>query len=84
MKPKPKVPARRDVRIVVDRDNPRIGTVTCDGKIIFTLKTDASGMHPSLIAVAAETHLKTMTKGKTGIVLWNGTEGLGGTAPGSF
>ena len=33
-------------------------------------------MHPSIVVVARETYLKTMTKGKTGIVLWNGTEKL--------
>lgn len=53
-----------------------MATVEHDGKVLFTLKTDVSGMHPSLIVVATETHLKTMEKGTTGIALWNGTVGL--------
>lgn len=76
MKAPVKPPVRRDVRIVVDRRDPRLATVKCDGKVIFTLRTDASGMHPSLVAVAMETYLKYMPKGKTGIALWNGTPGL--------
>jgi hypothetical protein len=76
MKAQEKQPLRRDVKIVVDRNDPRMATVKYDGKVIFTLKTDVSGMHPSLIAVATETYLKFMPKGKTGIALWNGTAGL--------
>ena len=68
-----KMPLRRNVKIVVDRKDPRLATVMHDDKVIFTIKTDVSGMHPSIIVVATETHLKTMVKGKTGIVLWNGT-----------
>lgn len=75
MKPLPK-PLRRDVRIVVDRKDPRQATVLDNGQVIFTLKTDASGMHPSLIVAATETYLKTMIRGKSGIALWNGTAGL--------
>ena len=73
MKAQEKAPPRRDVRIIVDRKDARMATVKCDDKVIFTIKTDVSGMHPSIIVVATETHLKTMAKGKTGIVLWNGT-----------
>ncbi len=76
MKPQEKPPLRRDARIVVDRNDPRMATVKCDGKVIFTIKTDVSGMHPSLVVVATETYLKTMGKGKTGIALWNGSAGL--------
>lgn len=53
-----------------------MATVVHDGKVIFTIKTDVSGMHPSIIVVATETHLKSMEKGKTGIALWNGAIGL--------
>lgn len=73
MKMLDKLPLRRNVKIVVSRKDPRMATVIHDGKVIFTIKTDVSGMHPSLIVVATETHLKSMEKGKTGIVLWNGT-----------
>ena len=66
-------PVRRNVRIVVNRKDPRMATVMHDDKVIFTIKTDVSGMHPSLVVVATETHLKSMGKGKTGITLWNGT-----------
>lgn len=76
MKPPPKPPVRRDVKIAIDRNDPRTATVKCDGKVIFTLKTDASGMHPSLVVAATETYLKYMPKGKMGIALWNGTAGL--------
>lgn len=71
-----KPPPRRNVRIVVDQKDPRMATVRHDKKVIFTIKTDVSGMHPAVILVAMESHLKTMTKGKTGIVLWNGAGGL--------
>ena len=76
MKTPDKAPLRRNVKIVVNRKDPRMATVLHDGKIIFTIKTDVSGMHPSIIVVATETHLKTMEKGKTGIALWNGAVGL--------
>lgn len=71
-----KTPLRRNVRIVVNRNDPRMATVLHDDKVIFTIKTDVSGMHPSIIVVATETHLKSMEKGKTGIALWNGAIGL--------
>ena len=76
MKNLDKMPLRRKVKIVVDPKDPRMATVLHENKAIFTIKTDVSGMHPSIIVVARETYLKTMTKGKTGIVLWNGTEKL--------
>ena len=68
-------PLRRNVSIVVNRKDPRMASVLHDGKVIFTLKTDVSGMHPSIIVVAMETHLKSMEKGKASIVLWNGSVG---------
>ena len=71
-----KMPLRRKVKIAVDPKDPRAATVLHDDQVIFTIKTDVSGMHPSIVVVARETYLKTMTKGKTGIVLWNGTEKL--------
>lgn len=67
---------KRNVRIVVDQKDPRTATVMHNRKVIFTIKTDVSGMHPSIIVVAMETHLKSMGKGKTGITLWNGTAEL--------
>jgi hypothetical protein len=70
------MPLRRNVKIVVNRQDPRMATVEHDGKVIFTIKTDVSGMHPSIIVVATETHLKSMEKGKTGIALWNGAVGM--------
>jgi hypothetical protein len=73
MKTQGKAPARRNVRIVVNDNDPRMATVMHDDTVIFTIKTDVSGMHPSIIVVATETHLKSMEKGKTGITLWNGT-----------
>lgn len=76
MKNLDKMPLRRKVKIVVDPKDPRMATVLHENKAIFTIKTDVSGMHPSIVVVARETYLKTMTKGKTGIVLWNGTEKL--------
>ncbi len=76
MKALPKPPARRNVHIVVNRKDPRLATVEHDGKVLFTLKTDVSGLHPSLVVVATETYLKTMEKGTTGIALWNGTVGM--------
>ena len=69
-------PPRRNVSIVVNRKDPRMASVLHDGKVIFTLKTDVSGMHPSIVVVAMETHLKSMERGKAGIVLWNGSAGL--------
>ena len=74
MKNLDKMPLRRKVKIVVDPKDPRLASVMHENKVIFTIKTDVSGMHPSIVVVARETYLKTMTKGKTGIVLWNGTE----------
>lgn len=71
-----KTPLRRNVRIVVNRKDPRMATVMHDDNVIFTIKTDVSGVHPSIIVVATETHLKSMGKGKAGITLWNGTVGL--------
>jgi len=71
-----KAPLRRNVSIVVNRKDPRMATVVHDGKVIFTIKTDVSGMHPSIIVVATETHLKSLEKGKTGIALWNGAAGF--------
>ncbi len=76
MKMLDKTPLRRSVKITVNRKDSRMATVVHDGKVIFTLKTDVSGVHPSLIVVATETHLKSMEKGKTGIALWNGTAGV--------
>ena len=76
MKNLDKMPLRRKVKIVVDPKDPRLASVMHENKAIFTIKTDVSGMHPSIVVVARETYLKTMTKGKTGIVLWNGTEKL--------
>jgi hypothetical protein len=76
-----KTPLRRNVRIVVNRNDPRMATVLHDDKVIFTIKTDVSGMHPSIIVVATETHLKSMEKGKTGIALWNGAIGLNPRSP---
>lgn len=77
MKKKPeKPPARRNVSIVVDGKDPRMAKVLHDDTLLFTIKTDVSGVHPSIIVVAAQTHLKFMEKGKTGISLWNGTPGL--------
>ncbi len=69
-----KMPLRRKVGIVVDPKDPRMAAVMHDGQVLFTIKTDVSGMHPSIVVVARATYLKTMAKGKTGIVLWNGTE----------
>jgi hypothetical protein len=71
-----KTPTRRNVTIVVNPKDPRMATVKHDDKVLFTIKTDVSGMHPSIIVVATETHLKSMEKGKSGIALWNGTVGL--------
>lgn len=69
-----KTPLRRKVKIAIDPKDPRMASVMHENKVIFTIKTDVSGMHPSIVVVARATYLKTMTKGKTGIVLWNGTE----------
>ena len=76
MKNLDKMPLRRKVKIVVDPKDPRLASVMHENKVIFTIKTDVSGMHPSLVVVATETYLKTMGKGKTGIALWNGSAGL--------
>ena len=70
-----KLPARKIAnvtRIVVDPKDARMATVTHNRKVIFTIKTDVTGVKPSIIVVATETRLKTMEKGKTGIILWNG------------
>ena len=77
MKKSEAAPLRRNVKIVVNRKDPRMASVLHDDKVIFTLKTDVSGMHPSIIVVATETHLKSMEKGKASIVLWNGSAGWG-------
>lgn len=69
-------PDRRKVLIVVDPKDPRRASATHDGKVIFTIRTDVSGVHPSLVVVATETYLKSMAKGKTGITLWNGSAGF--------
>jgi len=76
MKTLDKTAPRRNVKIVVNRKDPRMATVVHDGKVIFTIKTDVSGVQPSIIVVATETHLKSMEKGTTGIALWNGTVGF--------
>jgi hypothetical protein len=70
-----KPPVRRNAQIVVHPEDQRMAKVVHDGKVIFTIKTDVSGMHPAITVVATETHLKFMTKGKTGMALWNGTLG---------
>ena len=75
MKPSSPTPSRRNVHFVVNRKDPRVATVIHDGKTLFTIKTDVSGMHPSIVVVAAVSHLKMMTKGSTGVTLWNGTSG---------
>lgn len=76
MKTSERPSARRNVTIVVDPKDPRRATAVHDGKVLFTIRTDVSGTHPSLVVVAAQTHLKSMEKGKTGITLWNGAAGL--------
>jgi hypothetical protein len=71
-----KLPAKKIpsvTRIVVNPKDARMATVTHNRKVIFTIKTDVSGVNPSIIVVATETRLKSMEKGKTGIVLWNGS-----------
>jgi hypothetical protein len=68
--------ARHLTRIVADPEDSRLAKVVHDRKVIFTIKTDESGVNPSIVIVATQTHLKSMGKGKTGIVLWNGTAGL--------
>jgi len=75
MKKSEAAPLRRNVKIVVNRKDPRMASVLHDDKVIFTLKTDVSGMHPSIVVVAMETHLKSMGKGKASMVLWNGSAG---------
>lgn len=73
-----KPPPRKVVKvckIVVDAKDPRQAKVVHDDRILFTLRTDVSGMHPSIIVVAQETQLKAMEKGKTGLVIWNATPG---------
>ena len=68
--------AKSQTIIAVDPKDKRMATVVHGGKVIFTIKTDVSGANPSIVVVATETHLKSMEKGKTGIVLWNGAAGL--------
>lgn len=66
------VPKRVNLtKIVIDPKDSKRATVMHDRKPIFTIKTDVSGVNPSIIVVATQTQLKTMDKGKTGIVLWN-------------
>ena len=75
MKSSSKLPERKItnvVKIVVDPKDARMARVTHNRKVIFTIKTDVSGVKPSIIVVATETYLKSMEKGKTGVVLWNG------------
>ncbi len=77
MKPVKTAPVRKKLmEIEVDATDHRKARVVHDGKVLFTIKTDLSGANPAIVVVAAETHLKTMTKGKTGIVLWNGNAGM--------
>ena len=76
MKNLDKMPLRRKVKIVVDPKDPRLASVMHENKAIFTIKTDVSGVQPALVVAAKETYLKTMTKGKTGIVLWNGADAV--------
>jgi hypothetical protein len=71
-----KLPARKIAnvtKIIIDPKDARMATVTHNRKVIFTIKTDVSGVNPSIIVVATETRLKSMEKGKTGIILWNGS-----------
>lgn len=72
--PPPKVV--KVTKIVVDEKDARQAKVYHDGRVLFTIRTDVSGMHPSIIVVAQETQLKALEKGKTGIVLWNATPGV--------
>jgi hypothetical protein len=79
MRLKAKPPPRKVVKvtkIVVDAKDPRQAKVIHDDRVLFTIRTDVSGMHPSIIVVAQETLLKAMEKGKTGMILWNATVGL--------
>ena len=70
------VTSKNVVKIVVDTKDRRKAAVLHKGKVIFTIKTDASGANPAIVVTAAETYLKSMEKGKTGILLWNGPPGL--------
>jgi hypothetical protein len=78
MKP-PKKPAAAkatpSMKIVIDPTDPRSAKVMHDGKALFTIKTDTSGAQPSIIVTVTETHLKSMTSGKTKIALWNANAG---------
>jgi hypothetical protein len=65
----------KPIHIVVDAKDPRQAKVIHDERVLFTIRTDVSGMHPSIIVVAQETQLKAMEKGKTGLVLWNAPPG---------
>jgi hypothetical protein len=72
--PAPKASHR--TRIVVDPKDGRVASVVHDRKVIFTIRTDESGMYPSIIIAATDTYLKSMEKGRMGIILWNGGAGL--------
>ena len=79
VKPSKTSPARKApyrTRIVVDPNDERAATVLHDRKVIFTIRTNESGMYPSIVIAATDTYLKCMDKGRTGIVLWNGGAGL--------
>jgi hypothetical protein len=71
-----KKPTTHRTRIVVDANDERAATVLYDRKVIFTIRTNESGMYPSIVIAATDTYLKCMDKGRTGIVLWNGGAGL--------
>jgi hypothetical protein len=80
MKSRKTSPAPRlgnQTRIVVDPKDPRTATVVRDRQVIFSIRTDESGVNPSIVVMAMQTHLKSMEKGKAGIVLWNGRMGVG-------
>ena len=64
-------------KIVVDPKDPRRATVFHDRTPIFTIKTDITGVNPAIVVAATQTQLKTMEKGKSGIVLWNSGIGPG-------
>lgn len=79
MKPSKTPPAHRSsprTRIVVDPKDSRVASVVHDRKVIFMIRTDESGMYPSIVIAATDTYLKSMEKGRMGIILWNGGAGL--------
>ena len=79
VKPPKTTPARKPThktRIVVDPHDERSATVLHARKVSFTSRTNESGMYPSIVIAATDTYLKSMEKGRTGIVLWNGGAGL--------